>query len=281
MSVDLHCHSTVSDGGHSPSEVMAMAHANGTTMLSLTDHDHTGCLAEARAAAEGLGMRFINGTEASITWRGRSIHIVGLNFDDQNEALLAHQAVVRSGRQERLARISEKLAKKGIDGLYEGALALASNPDMVGRAHMARYLMQAGHVKHMQQAFKKYLGEGKPGYVSHDWATLEDTVRVITEAGGLAVIAHPGRYTVSATALRELVGEFKAAGGVGIEVSSGSHSLNEVINFALMADKFELYASAGSDFHVQGEGGRKMGCPPELPKICRPIWTQFDQEGGL
>ncbi|MBP6117634.1 MAG: PHP domain-containing protein [Neisseriaceae bacterium] len=276
MSVDLHCHSTISDGAHRPSEVMTMAHENGTTMVSLTDHDHTGGLAEARTAAEALGMRFINGTEASITWRGRSIHIVGLNFDDQNEALLAHQARVRSGRIERLARISEKLAKKGIDGLYEGALALASNPEMVGRAHMARYLMQAGHVKHMQQAFKKYLGEGKPGYVSHDWATLEDTVRVITEAGGMAVIAHPGRYTVSATALRELVREFKEAGGTGIEVSSGSHSLNEVINFALMADKFELYASAGSDFHAQGEGGRKMGCPPELPKICRPIWTQFD-----
>lgn len=272
---DLHFHSYISDGVLAPSEVIARAHENGANLVALTDHDHTGGVAEAQAKAQELGITCVTGAELSVTWRHQCVHIVGLNFDLHDETMQKNLLAVRQGRQERLARMSEKLEKKGITGVYEGALALAPNPEMVGRAHIARYLLQTGHVKNMQQAFKKYLGEGKPGYVSHEWAELSDAVGWITGAGGIAVIAHPGRYSISATAMRELISQFKEAGGGALEVASSSHSLNERINFAMLADKYELFSSVGSDFHVPGEGGRSIGNPPELPAICQPVWTQF------
>ncbi len=174
-----------------------------------------------------------------------------------------------------MQKISERFAQKGISGVYEGALQLASNPEMVGRAHAARFLIQQGVVKNMTQAFKKYLAEGKSAYVAHQWADFAEAVSWIKDAGGMAVIAHPGRYTISATLMRALIEEFKEAGGAAIEVASSSHKQNEILNFALLAERYELFSSAGSDFHVPGEGGRVMGQPPPLPKICRPIWTEF------
>ncbi len=275
MSIDLHCHSYISDGELSPSDVVQLAHDNGCQMLSLTDHDHLGGLAEAHEKARELGMTLINGVEASVTWRGKVVHIVGLNVDTNNEVLQSNLANVRSGRIERLAAISEKLKKQGIDGVYEGALAKSTNPEMVGRAHIARFLLEEGHVRNMQQAFKKYLGEGKSGYVKHEWAALEDVVSWINGAGGVAVIAHPARYTMSATQMRELIQEFKDMGGKGIEVASGSHSVNEILNYALLAQRFEMHASIGSDFHKIGEGC-SLGKPPALPPICQPIWQLWE-----
>lgn len=272
---DLHMHSYISDGSLSPAAVVTRAFENGANLIALTDHDHTGGVAEAQKMAQDLGIVCVTGAEISVTWRKQSVHIVGLNFDLQDETLQSNLVNVRKGRLERLARMSERLAKKGLNGIYEGALALAPNPEMVGRAHIARFLLQNGQVKNMQQAFKKYLGEGKLGYVSHEWAQLEDAVYWITNAGGIAVLAHPGRYNISATALRELITQFKIAGGGALEVASSSHSLNERIHFALLADKFGLLSSCGSDFHIPGEGGRSIGNPPELPAICQPIWTQF------
>ncbi len=274
MSIDLHCHSNISDGGLNPTDVVQLAYDNGCRVLSLTDHDHLGGLAEARAKANQLGMTFINGVEASVTWQGKVVHIVGLNFDANNLDLDNNLKQVRSGRQERLARISEKLAKQGIEGVYEGALAKAGNPEMVGRAHIARFLLEQGLVRNMQQAFKKYLGDGKSAYVKHEWASLADVVTWITAAGGDAIIAHPARYEMSATKMRELIQEFKDLGGVGIEVGSGSHSVNEILNFALLAERFDMYASLGSDFHNIGEGCT-LGKPPALPPICKPIWQRW------
>lgn len=274
MNIDLHCHSNVSDGALPPKEVVRLAHQNGATMLALTDHDNLNGLPEAREEAEALGLRFINGVEVSVTWNNKVIHIVGLNMRDDVPELQDALDALRSGRVERLQQMADKLAKKGIAGAFEGALELAGNADSVGRAHLARFLVQQGHVKNMQQAFKKYLGDGKPAYVKHEWANVQDAVRWITEAGGVAVIAHPARYDISATKMREFIEEFKQAGGIGIEVASSSHSLSERLNYAMLAQRFELYASVGSDYHGVNEGGQ-LGVPPALPPICKPIWELF------
>ncbi|KPN71171.1 PHP domain-containing protein [Neisseria sp. 83E34] len=274
--IDLHCHSTVSDGALSPAEVVRLAAQNGCTMLSLTDHDHTGGLAEARAEAEKLGIRFINGVEISVTWRGRTVHIVGLDFDEHDTALQTLLARVRQGRLERLAAIAGKLAKKGISGVYEGALALAANPEMVSRTHLAEFLISQGHVRNKQQAFTKYLGEGKPASVKHEWASLEESVAAILGAGGLAVIAHPMRYGFSASAKRNLFEAFKTLGGHAIEIHSGSCDKNDRLNYALLAQRYGLLSSVGSDFHRLGDfSGGILGTCPELPDICQPVWAHF------
>lgn len=247
--IDLHCHSTVSDGMLPPAEVVRLAHQNGCTLLALTDHDHTGGISEARAEADRLGLRLINGVEISVTWRGRTIHVVGLDFDEQDENLQNLLADVRKGRLKRLEAIAAKLEKKGIGGAYDGALALAANKEMVSRTHVAEFLIKNGHVKNKQQAFTKYLGDGKSCAVRHEWATLADCVSAVNGAGGMAVIAHPMRYDLSATAKRNLFEEFKNLGGAGIEVHSGNCCKNDRLNYALLADRFGLLASAGSDFH--------------------------------
>ncbi len=274
--IDLHCHSYISDGALSPAEVVRLAHANGCTLLALTDHDHTGGLAEARAEAQKCGIRLINGVEISVTWRKRTVHIVGLDFDDGNEDLQNLLAEVRKGRLKRLEAIAAKLEKKGISGAYEGALALAANPEMVSRTHVAEFLIHAGHVRNKQQAFTKYLGDGKPASVQHEWAGLAEAVAAVNGAGGLAVIAHPMRYGFSATAKRNLFEEFKAAGGAAIEVHSGNSDKNDRLNYALLAERYGLLASAGSDFHRQGDySGGILGACPELPGNCKPVWDFF------
>ncbi len=278
IQADLHSHSTVSDGQLPPAEVIRLAHSNGATMVALTDHDHLGGIAEAKEQADKLGITFITGVEVSTTWRERSIHVVGLNINPEDSTLQLHLQNVRAGRIERLQRMNERFVQKGIDGVYEGALALATNPEMVGRAHIARFLIQQGIVKNAAQAFKKYLAEGKSGYVAHQWANFSEAVGWIQQAGGVAVLAHPGRYPINATAMRELITEFKQAGGRALEVASSSHGQNEIHNFALLAERFELLASVGSDFHAPGEGGRIMGRPPPLPAICHPVWLEFALE---
>ncbi len=276
MMIDLHCHSNISDGLLSPAEVVRLAHANGCTLLALTDHDHTGGLAEARAEAQKCGIRLINGVEISVTWRKRTVHIVGLDFDDGNEDLQKLLAEVRKGRLKRLEAIAAKLEKRGIHGAYEGALALAANPEMVSRTHVAEFLINAGHVRNKQQAFTKYLGDGKPASVQHEWAGLAEAVAAVNGAGGLAVIAHPMRYGFSATAKRNLFEEFKAAGGAAIEVHSGNSDKNDRLNYALLAERYGLLASAGSDFHRQGDySGGILGACPELPGNCKPVWDFF------
>ena len=274
--IDLHCHSTVSDGMLTPAEVVHLARANGCTMLALTDHDHTGGLAGARTEAQKLGVRLISGVEISVTWRKRTIHVVGLDFDEHNRPLQNLLADVRKGRLKRLEAIAEKLEKKGISGAYEGALALAANPEMVSRTHIAEFLINEGHVRNKQQAFTKYLGDGKPASVPHDWATLAECIEAVNGAGGMAVIAHPMRYGFSATAKRNLFEEFKALGGQGIEVHSGNCDKNDRLNYALLAQRYGLLASAGSDFHRPNDyGGGILGACPDLPEICRPVWAQF------
>ncbi|MFC2562105.1 MAG: PHP domain-containing protein, partial [Kingella oralis] len=189
--IDLHTHSTISDGALTPTQLVQAAAQNGCRLLALTDHDHTGGLAEARAEAARHGIRFINGAEISVTWRHRTLHIVALDFDEHNSSLQTLLAQVRQGRIERLHQIAAKLAKRGIEGAAEGALALAANPEMVSRTHIADWLVQQGHARTKQQAFTRYLGDGKSASVRHQWAELPAAIAAIQDAGGIAVIAHP------------------------------------------------------------------------------------------
>jgi 3',5'-nucleoside bisphosphate phosphatase len=276
LNADLHCHSTVSDGLLAPADLVRRAKDNGVELLALTDHDELGGLAEARAAADGIGLRFVDGVEISISWGDdQTVHIVGLGIDPANAALSEGLQKVRSGRDERAGRMAEELDKVGIHGAYEGALRHAGNPALVSRSHFARYIVEQGHAKDVKSVFDHWLAKGKPGYVEHAWATLEDALRWIVGAGGIAVIAHPGRYRLSKAERKELFEAFKACGGRGIEVLSGSNKDDEVREFAHIARQFGFLASRGSDFHGPGESWIDLGKLPDLPEDLTPIWSQL------
>ncbi|HLY97047.1 MAG TPA: PHP domain-containing protein, partial [Sideroxyarcus sp.] len=223
LDYDLHCHSNVSDGTLTPAELVARAAAREVKVLALTDHDEVDGLAEAAQAAEAHGIQFINGVEISVTWRSHTVHVVGLRIDPQDPALVEGLRTIRGGRRHRAELMAESLARCGIGGALEGAYRYAANPDIIGRTHFARYLVEAGHCKDVRSVFNRYLAKGKPGYVPHEWANLQDAISWIRGSGGIAVLAHPGRYTAGRKAmgkptLHELLGEFTSLGGQAIEV---------------------------------------------------------------
>ena len=276
LNADLHCHSTVSDVLLSPAAVVRRAQDNGVELLALTDHDELGGLAEARAIADEIGLRFVDGVEVSISWGDdQTVHILGLGIDPANTALLAGLHQVRSGRDSRAGRMAAELDKVGIHGAYEGALRHAGNPALVSRSHFARYIVEQGHVKEVKSVFDYWLAKGKPGYVEHSWATLADALRWIIGAGGTAVIAHPGRYRLSSVERRQLFVAFKDLGGRGIEVLSGSQKDEEVREFSRIAREFGFLASRGSDFHGPGESWIDLGKMPDLPEDLTPVWSQL------
>jgi predicted metal-dependent phosphoesterase TrpH len=270
--IDLHCHSTVSDGLLDPAAVVRRAAARGVHILALTDHDDLGGLGAAADAAGALGMTFVPGVEISVTWRNHTLHVVGLGIDAGNEALRRGLEGVRGGRMQRARRMGESLARVGIAGAFEGALRLAGSPRLLSRTHFARYLVEQGYARDVKRVFRSFLVRGRPGYVPHQWAGLEQAVDWIRGAGGMAVLAHPGRYDVGPVTLRALLAEFKELGGAAIEVVSGSHAPQQSAEFARHALAFGLLASAGSDFHGPEESHFDLGCLPRLPAGCRPVW---------
>jgi len=269
---DFHCHSIVSDGLLPPQEVARRAAANGVDLWALTDHDDLGGLDVARATAEEVGMDFVNGVEISIEWKKVPIHIVGLGFDAQNAGLSGGLDELRLGRIERAKRMGDALAAIGIPGVYEGALCFVTNPSLISRAHFARYLVSIGIARDVSGVFQSYLTPGKPGYVDHRWATLEEAVGWITAAGGVAVVAHPARYKMSGGDMRKFLDDFKDAGGQGIEVTCGSHSPDHVLHFARLARHYAFHASRGSDFHGPAESYVDLGKLPQLPEDLKPVW---------
>ena len=272
MNADLHCHSDVSDGTLRPEALAARAKANGVELWALTDHDEVSGQRRASQAAFELGLPYLTGTEISVTFAATTVHIVGLGFDLDNAALRAGLAATRDGRKQRAMEMSEGLAKVGIPGAYEGALSFVGNPDLMSRTHFARHLVATGVCRDTQEVFRKYLVQGKPGYVAHRWATLREAVTWITEAGGLAVIAHPARYKFSANEEYALFTEFIAHGGRGVEVVTGSHSGADALRYAETALEFDLLASRGSDFHSPNESHVDLGRLPPLPARLTPIW---------
>ena len=272
LNADLHCHSNVSDGTLTPEALARRAHVNGVELWALTDHDEIAGQHRARDAALELGMSYLTGTEISVSFAGQTVHIVGLGFDAEDEALRAGLAATRGGRLQRAHEMAAGLAAVGIPGAFEGALRYVGNPDLISRTHFARHLVESGVCPDTHSVFRRYLTEGHPGYVPHQWAKLGDAVRWITQAGGIAVIAHPGRYRFTATEEYALFTEFIAHGGRGVEVVTGSHSAAEHTRYADTALEFGLLASRGSDFHSPGESRTELGSLPDLPGRLRPVW---------
>ena len=272
LNADLHCHSVVSDGTLTPEAPAARAHANGVELWALTDHDEVGGQHRALAAARAQGMAYLTGVEISVTFAQQTVHIVGLGFDADDTQLAQGLTATRGGRGERAQEMAAQLAQVGIAGAYEGALKFVGNPELISRTHFARFLVETGVCKDTPEVFRRFLTEGKPGYVPHRWATLGDAVRWITEAGGMAVIAHPARYKFTANEEYALFSEFKQHGGRGVEVVTGSHTAAEYVTYADMAQEFGLAASRGSDFHSPDESHTDLGTLPPLPGQLTPVW---------
>ncbi|MXN75149.1 PHP domain-containing protein [Burkholderia sp. 4701] len=275
MNADLHCHSNVSDGLLSPVDVARRAHAGGVTLWALTDHDEVGGQAAARSEAEALGMRYLSGVEISVTWASRTVHVVGLNIDPANPALVDGLYRTCHGRAARARAIAAQLETLGIPGAYDGALKYVSNPDLISRTHFARFLVERGHAASTADVFDRLLGDGKPGFVPHRWATLSDAVQWIRGAGGEAVVAHPGRYRYTPVEFDAFFGEFIDLGGRAIEVVTGSHTPDQYREYADVARRFGFEASCGSDFHAPGEGRIELGSLPPLPSDLKPVWERW------
>lgn len=273
LNADLHCHSVVSDGTLQPEALAARAKANGVQLWSLTDHDEVGGQHRAAAAARDLQLDYLNGCEISVSFAGITVHIVGLGFDADDTRLHAGLAATRGGRDARAREMADALAKVGIQGAFEGALRHAGNPELISRTHFARHLVDIGVCADTNEVFRRFLTEGKPGFVPHRWASLGDAVRWITDAGGIAVIAHPGRYSLSPSGEYALFTEFIAHGGRGVEVITGSHTSADFVKYADAAIEFGLLASRGSDFHSPGESRTELGRLPDLPGRLTPVWS--------
>jgi len=273
LNADLHCHSTVSDGTLMPEALAARAHANGVQLWALTDHDEIAGQQRAIAAAHALGLDYLTGVEVSVTFAGTTVHIVGLGFDADDAQLAAGLLATRGGRGERAQEMARQLAQVGIQDAYAGALRYVGNPELISRTHFARYLVETGVCRDTGEVFRRFLTEGKPGYVEHRWARLGDAVRWIRDAGGLAVIAHPGRYRFTPTEEYALFSEFTQHGGQGVEVVTGSHLPSEYPIYAGMAQEFGLAASRGSDFHSPDESHTDLGALPDLPGQLTPVWA--------
>jgi predicted metal-dependent phosphoesterase TrpH len=276
LNADLHCHSVVSDGTLTPEALAERAKANGVELWALTDHDEIGGQARAAAAARQQGMHYLTGTEISVTFIGKTVHIVGLGFDAEDAGMRDGLARTRGGRGQRAHDMAAGLAKVGIQGAYEGALKFAGNHDLISRTHFARFLVDSGVCKETNEVFRKYLTEGKPGFVEHSWASLKDAVTWITASGGVAVIAHPARYKFSANEEYALFTEFKNHGGQGVEVVTGSHTAAEYLTYADTAREFGLAASRGSDFHSPDESHTDLGTLPLLPGALTPVWELLE-----
>jgi predicted metal-dependent phosphoesterase TrpH len=275
LNADLHCHSVVSDGTLTPEQLAKRAYDNGVRLWALTDHDELGGQDRARIASKALGMDYLSGVEISVTWMGQTIHIVGLGIDAAHAGILEGLRRTREGRGNRAKQMAEQLLKSGIPGAYEGALQFAGNHELISRTHFARFLVEQGVCRDTDHVFKNYLVEDKPGYVPHLWATLDDAVAWIKEAGGAAVIAHPGRYKLNAMQMDELYKHFKEIGGIAIEVITGSHSPHQYETYGKIAQHYGFMASRGSDFHDPAESYIDLGTLPHLPDHLTPVWTLF------
>ncbi|HPA89393.1 MAG TPA: 3',5'-nucleoside bisphosphate phosphatase [Quisquiliibacterium sp.] len=277
LNADLHCHSTVSDGVLRPEEIVRRAAANGVQLLALTDHDELDGIAVAAREADRLGLAFVPGVEVSVSWGGETIHVLGLSVDCASAPLRDGLARTRGGRDERAREMARQLEAVGVPDPWNGALRHVGNPELISRTHFARHIVASGLCTDIGEVFERYLSEGKPGFVEHRWARLDEAVGWIVGAGGVAVMAHPARYRLDETALWAMLAEFRDAGGEGIEVVCGSHTADQYGRFADCARRFGFRASRGSDFHGPDEGSVDLGGLPPLPDALVPVWRDWPQ----
>jgi 3',5'-nucleoside bisphosphate phosphatase len=278
--IDLHSHSNISDGLLSPTELVGHAAAHGVKVLALTDHDDIGGLAEAQQAAVQHGIQLVNGVEISVTWKKRTLHVVGLNFNPLDTTLMKSLATVRQNRIDRAKQMALGLEKAGIYGSFEAASSYAQQ-SILTRMHFARFLVERQYAKDAKSVFKKYLIKGKPGFVDHEWMSLESALNLIISSGGVAVLAHPGRYDIRRTNMLLLLEEFRGLGGAAIEVVTGSHTAAQYVEYAKYAQLFGLKASLGSDYHGRGISFMEMGRLPALPSNCVPVWHDWPHMKAL
>ncbi|MDH3691081.1 MAG: PHP domain-containing protein [Gammaproteobacteria bacterium] len=271
---DLHSHSTASDGTLTPAGVVARARGRGVDVLALTDHDSVAGIGEAMRAAQGSTTRLIPGTEISVTWQKHTIHMLGLDIDPRSASLEHGLRQLQKTRSDRAQLIGERLDKCGIKNALAETKKLFDCTNIT-RTHFARHLVHIGKARSERHAFKSYLGPGKPGYVQTRWANLAEAISWIKDAGGLAVIAHPSRYSISLSTMRQLLGEFVKQGGVGLEVVHGTSTTDEVSRNSALAIHFGLLGSIGSDFHDPDHAWIDLGKVGTLPTGVTPIWERF------
>ena len=280
MNVDFHSHTTASDGALSPMDLLLRAKEQGVELMAITDHDTVAGYRSVRDQWRDPSMQLIAGIELSCLWSRRLIHVVGLNIDIDHPGLQAGLAVQQQARLDRAVLIGEKLARQGFAGGYRFAAELAGD-SQIGRPHFAKFLVERGHVSSESEAFKRYLGAGKIGDVKSSWPEMATVIQWITESGGVAVLAHPLHYKMTATKLRSLVDDFKTQGGGAIEIISGKQTKDRTQYLAQLAEQFELMASIGSDFHRPGMPWNELGRAGMLPKNCEPLWPLLNRDGGL
>lgn len=279
--IDLHSHSTVSDGVLAPADLLRHAAEKGVRVLALTDHDDVDGLPSAAQAAGECGIAFIDGVEISVTWKRRTVHVVGLKIDPSHVPLRSGLERIRDSRHLRAEGMAHSLSRAGIAGSLEGTYAYTVQGGIIGRMHFARYLVEQGYARDVRSVFKRFLVKGKPGYQEHQWASLEEAVGWISGSGGVAVLAHPGRYDLGRTNMLELLHEFRELGGKALEVVTGSHTPEMVPHFAKLAHQFDLLSSSGSDYHGPGQSFFEMGRLPPLPANCVPVWHDWPEAKNL
>lgn len=274
LRIDLHSHSTFSDGVLSPASLIARAAGNGVSVLALTDHDEVGGLKPAAAAAQEAGLILIPGVEISASWAGHTIHVLGLGIELDNAQLIDGLALQAAARERRAHRISERLAIAGIPDAFSDAADYAAESRVPGRAHFARLIVERGIARDMKTAFSRYLAPGKPGFVAVDWVALQQALAWIRAAGGCSVLAHPDSYRLSHMQLHALLEQFKASGGDAIEYSAGSGKALAMLWKA--ARFFGLALSVGSDFHAPTPGAADLGQVARLPDGARTVWQDWN-----
>ncbi len=273
MKFDLHCHSNASDGKLSPHEILLRVANSDVELFALTDHDTIKGYSLIKNDCKPFTL--VSGIELSTVWAGVAVHIIGLDFDPEHESILAAITFLRQAREERAKMIEDRLAKKGMPDTLQGALTYCPDIGQVGRPHFAEYMVAKGYVNSMNEAFDKWLGNGKIGDIKTLWPTLEQTVAAIKDAGGVTVLAHPLRYDLTFSKLRRLVAAFKEAGGDGVEVVGQQAQPEQKRQLIKLIEEEGLAASGGSDFHNPDWAWAQIGKIEPLPDHITPIWSLF------
>jgi 3',5'-nucleoside bisphosphate phosphatase len=278
--VDLHCHTTASDGRLAPEALLALALSRGVDLLAITDHDNAAGYRQARTVMAEFpedyqALTLISGVEFSTLWRGLNIHVIGLNVDVESDIFIAAEFQQASAREGRAVAIAERLCKKGLPDVYRAAVELASSPAAVGRPHFAQALINCGAVKDFDEAFNKWLGAGKIGDVKVMWPSIEQAVEWIRQAGGVAVLAHPHKYKMTRTKLCDLLSHFTASGGEAMEVAFCQQRADEQRDLARLARQFGLAASRGSDYHGDHMPWNSLGKANEIVTGVTPVWEKY------
>jgi len=274
LNIDLHTHSNCSDGTLTPAELVARAAAAGVEVLALTDHDTVAGLKEAEHSAGVLGLRLVPGVEISASWRAQAIHVLGLWIDPASAPLRGVLSMQGERRRMRMRKICARLGKLGLPGM-ELLAAVEAHPGLPTRAHLANAMVAGGHVNRADEAFRKYLGSGKAANVAAEWPALDVVVGWIRAAGGVATLAHPARYSLSAGARRQLLTDFVGAGGAALEVVTGGNGAQHVEAVAALAVKYGLMGSVGSDFHDPQHTWNPLGRSLKLPDCVTPVWRSY------